>query len=93
LAVDARFQFTHRATHARALWCQSERVWLGSRTFLDWAMCEADIDIPWLVAQATDAPQTTDELRKAVRAELSALWAEQLTALPQKSTPRWPPLP
>jgi hypothetical protein len=56
-------------------------------------MCDANIDIPWMVALATDAPETADELREAVRAELIAYWAEQLAALPRKSTPTWRPLP
>jgi len=66
---------------------------MGSKTFLHWAMYDADIDIPWIVAKATDAPDTADELHKAVRAELIAYWTEQLAALPRKSTPAWPPLP
>ena len=93
LAAHAFFRFTHRAKLANALWSHSEGVWLGSQTFLNWAMCDAGIDIPWLVAEAEDAPQTADELCEAVRAELTAYWAEQLAALPHKSTPRWPPLP
>jgi len=93
MAADAFFRFTHRAKRAQALWCHREGVWLGSKTFLNWAMCDDGIDIPWLVAEAADAPETADELRKAVRAELIAYWAEQLASLPSKSTPRWPPLP
>jgi len=93
LAVHAFFHFTHRAKRAKALWSRSEGVWLGSQTFLNWAMCDANIDIPWLVAEAADAPETPDELQEAVRAELVAYWAEQLAALPSKSTPSWPPLP
>ena len=93
LATDAFFDFTHRAEHAKALWSQCDRVWLGSQTFLNWAMCDASIDIPWLVAEVGDAPKTVDELHKAVRAELVAYWAEQLDSLPPKSTPHWPPLP
>jgi len=93
LAADAFFRFTHRAKRAEALWSHTERVWLGSRTFLHWAMCDARIDIPWLVAEVVDAPETVDELQKAVRAELIAYWAEQLAALPHKSTPQWLPLP
>lgn len=93
LAVHAFFHFTHRSREAKALWSRSERVWLGNRTFLDWAMRDGTIDLPWLVADAADAPETADELREAVHAELVAYWAEQLAALPRKSTPHWPPLP
>ena len=93
LAAQAFFRFTHRAQRANALWCHSERVWLGSQTFLNWAMCDAEIDIPWMVADAADAPETADALHEAVRAELIAYWAEQLASLPRKSTPTWPPLP
>ena len=66
---------------------------MGSQTFLNWAMCDAGIDIPWTVAEAADAPQTADELREAVRAELIAYWGDQLASLPPKATPLWPPLP
>ena len=93
LAAQAFFRFTHRAEPAEALWSHRERVWLGSRTFLQWAMCDDDIDIPWMVAVATDAPESADELQEAVRAELIAYWAEQLAALPCKSMPAWWPLP
>jgi len=93
LAVHAFFHFTHRAERAAALWSRSEHVWLGKQTFLSWAMCDAAIDVPWLVADAADAPQTTDELHQAIRAELNSYWAEQLDCLPRKSTPRWLALP
>jgi hypothetical protein len=93
LAVHAFFHFTHRSKSTEALWCHSEGVWLGRKTFLNWAMGDAAIAIPWLVAEVDDAPDTADALRDAVRAELLAYWAEQLAALPGKSTPRWPPLP
>jgi hypothetical protein len=93
LAAHAFFRFTHRAENAEALWSHGEGVWLGSQTFLHWAMCDAGIDVPWVVGEATDAPETADELRETVRAELIAYWAEQLAALPRKSTPVWCPLP
>lgn len=93
LAAGAFFHFTHRSEQTKALWSRSERVWMGSQTFLNWAMSDPGIDVPWIVAKAADAPDTADELRKAVRAELIAYWAEQLASLPRKSTPRWPPLP
>jgi len=93
LAANSFFRFTHRASRSDALWSHSERVWLGSKTFLNWAMCDTGIDMPWLVANAADAPDTESKLQKAVRAELVAYWAEQLDALPRKSTPTWQPLP
>ena len=93
LAAYTFFRFTHRAKRADALWCHSQGVWMGNKTFLDWAMRDAEIDIPWVVAEAADAPDRADELNEAVRAELVAYWAEQLAALPRKSTPLWPPLP
>lgn len=92
-AADAFFHFTHRAEMTNALWSRSERVWMGSKTFLNWAMCDGGIDLPWLVGGVADAPEATDEFHKAVRAELTAYWKEQLAALPRKSTPTWPPLP
>ena len=93
LAARAFFCFTHRAERAEALWSDCDHVWLGSQTFLHWALCDVGIDIPWVVAEATDAPDAADELHEAVRAELTAYWAEQLASLPRKSTPSWPPLP
>jgi hypothetical protein len=56
-------------------------------------MGDTGIDVPWMVGEATDAPEAADELQEAVRAELTAYWAEQLAALPRKSTPPWRPLP
>ena len=70
LAVSQFFHFTHTAEHATALWCKRERVWLGNKTFLDWALSDATIDVPWLVAKASDAPEEADELEEAVRSEL-----------------------
>ena len=93
LAVQAFFRFTHRAHRAEALWSRREGVWLGSQTYLHWAMSDGAIDIPWMVAEAANAPETAAELEAAVRTELVAYWAEQLAALPAKSTPAWPPLP
>ena len=66
---------------------------MGSKTFLNWALYDAYIDIPWMVAEAADAPDTAEELRAAVRDELIAYWADQLASLPCKATPHWPPLP
>jgi hypothetical protein len=93
LAADMFFRFTHRASRSKALWSETERVWLGNKTFLNWALRDAHIDIPWVVALAADAPQTTDELDNAVRAELVAYWADRLASLPQRSAPGWLPLP
>ena len=93
LAARKFFRFTHRANRSEALWSHGEGVWMGSKTFLAWAMSDADLAIPWAVAEAADAPETADELREAVRAELIAYWKDQLGSLPPKATPRWPPLP
>lgn len=93
LAVHAFFHFTHRAERANALWSRSERVWLGNQTFLNWAMRDAGIAVPWLVAEAADAPDSAEELHEAIRNELLACWAEQLASLPHKSTPQWLALP
>jgi len=93
LAAHVFFRFTHRANRAEALWSHREGVWMGRKTFLHWAMRDAGIAIPWIVAEVADAPETADGLHEAVRAELIAYWAEQLAALPLKSTPCWPPLP
>ena len=93
LAARAFFRFTHSARDGKALWSHHERVWLGSQTFLHWAMRDDDIDIPRLVADAAGAPEETDELDGEVRRELLAYWAEQVAELPPKSTPRWLPLP
>jgi len=92
-AVDQLFCFKYRDSRSAALWCDAEHVWLGSETFLYWALWDADIDIPWVVATAPDAPQDVDDLRKAVRAELSAYWAERTASLPRTILPRWMPLP
>jgi hypothetical protein len=93
LAADTFFQFTHRAKRSKALWSDTDHVWLGSKTFLDWAMSEKEINIPWVVAKASDAPHAADELREAVHGELVAYWADRMASLPSKSNPRWLPLP
>lgn len=92
-AVDVFFRFQYRDPGAKALWCGTQRVWLGRETFLHWALRDADIDIPWIVAAASDAPQGEDDLRVAVRAELTAYWAERTASLPRAAQPRWLPLP
>ena len=93
VAAGAFFRFKHRAGTGTALWSSAENVWLGRETFLHWALWDTAIDIPWVVAQAADAPLDPDELRAAVRAELAAYWKRQLASLPRKGKPRWHPLP
>ena len=92
-AVNAFFRFRYRATQARALWCGTRRVWLGSDTFLHWALWDAQIDIPWVVATSPDAPEGEDALREAVCAELTAYWADKMASLPRRASPHWLPLP
>jgi hypothetical protein len=92
-AVNALFRFRYRATQARALWCGARHVWLGSETYLHWALCDAQIDIPWVVATSPDAPEGKDALRDAVCAELTAYWADKMASLPRRNRPRWLPLP
>ena len=58
-AVDVCFRFSGRAVQTKALWSEKERVWLGSKTFLDWSMSIENIDIPWVVATATGRLPTT----------------------------------
>lgn len=93
MAADRCFRFRCRALEGKALWSETERVWLGSETFLHWAMWLKDIDIPWAVATAVGAPRDIDQLRGVVLAELTAYWAEQLAFLPRREQPRWLPLP
>jgi hypothetical protein len=92
-AVQAFFHFEYRATEARALWCGTGRVWLGYETFLNWALFDAQIDIPWIVATSPDAPAGDDALRNAVRVELKACWTDKLASLPRRARPHWLPLP
>ncbi len=93
VAADVFFRFKYRAAKATALWSNAEHVWLGRETFFHWAMWDTDIDIPWVVALAVDAPPDADALRAAVRAELGAYWDMQLTSLPRTGKPHWLPLP
>lgn len=92
-AVDALFRFEYRATQARALWSETGRVWLGCETFLHWALLDAQVDIPWIVAKSPDAPQGDVALRDAVRAGLKAYWVDKLASLPSRARPQWLPLP
>jgi hypothetical protein len=91
-AVDDLFRFQYRDPRHKALWSATERVWLGGETYLYWAFWDGEIDIPWVVATARDAPEDTDDLRKMVRAELKAYWAERTASLPRKR-PHSLPLP
>ena len=92
-AADALFGFTHRAPRGKALWSDALRVWLGSATFLHWAINEADVDIPRMVVKTAGAPQSPEGLHEAVYAELTLYWADRLVSLPSKSSPGWLPLP
>lgn len=92
-AVRAFFRFRYRASQARALWCETGRVWLGRETFLYWALFDTRIDIPWVVATSPEAPEGDDALCEAVRAELTAYWADELASLPRMEHPHWLPLP
>ncbi len=92
-AVQRLFAFTHRDQAAGALWSCREQVWLGRSTFVSWAMHEAAIDLPWLVANSAGAPHSDKELQTAVQDELISLWKEPLVSLPSMSTPGWLPLP
>jgi hypothetical protein len=87
------FRFRYRAVRGCSLWCDVERVWMGSETFLYWAFCDRQIDIPWVVAAALDAPRDADDLQRAVRAELTAYWARKLHSLPCTAKPNWMSLP
>jgi hypothetical protein len=91
--VDLFFRFTHRNSPSKSMWSEAERVWLGRATFLDWALRDPEIDIPWVVARAADAPPAADDLLQAVRDELAAYWTIQSGCLPSESKPRWLPLP
>ena len=92
-AVDVCFRFSGRAVQVKALWSETERVWLGSKTFLDWSMWIENIDIPWAVATAAGAPKDVEQLREAVLLELNSYWADRLETLPSKERPHWLPLP
>lgn len=92
-AVDVFFRFSHRAADSKALWSEAERVWLGRATFLDWALRDSSIDIPWIVAQSGGAPADGNDLVEAVRAELITYWTIQFSRLPRSRDPYWIPLP
>jgi hypothetical protein len=92
-AVDVFFRFTHSTEKQNALWSETERVWLGRATYLDWALSDPNIDVPWVVAKAVDAPKGFDDLVTAVRAELTAYWRILAAKLPLAELPTWLPLP
>lgn len=92
-AVDVFFQFTHRNSPSRSLWSETEQVWLGRATYLDWAFSDPEINIPWVVARAADAPGDADELGDVVREELTDYWTSLSACLPCETRPRWLPLP
>lgn len=92
-AVHVFFRFRYRARQSKSLWCGAGRVWLGRQTFLHWALFDAQIDIPWVVATSREAPKDANALRKAVRAELSDCWVNKMASLPCTENPNWHPLP
>jgi hypothetical protein len=66
---------------------------MGCETFLNWALCDSRIDIPWVVAATPNAPDDPDELREVVRTELEAYWTDRIASLSSRSHPRWQALP
>ncbi len=92
-AVTELFGFSHRSSNAKALWSESERVWLGQETYLHWALRDDQIDIPWVVAPTADAPDDAEGLERAVRQHLVSEWDRQTSDLPHASDPHWLPLP
>lgn len=92
-AVDVFFHFTHRDPRAKVLWCHTEQVWMGSETYLNWALCDSQIDIPWVVAATADAPEDASELREVVRIELKAYWKDRIASLSSRTRPCWQALP
>jgi hypothetical protein len=92
-AVESCYRFKGRSMLGKALWSETERVWIGRDTFLHWSLCLADIDIPWAVATAVGAPHDTDQLRDAVQTELASYFADRLGDLPYQDRPNWLPLP
>jgi hypothetical protein len=87
------YRFKGRSVEGKALWSETERVWLGRETFLHWSLSLEEIDIPWAVATAVGAPDDDDQLRVAVQSELTSYFANCLKALPCQERPKWLPLP
>jgi hypothetical protein len=92
-ALRVFFRFKYRALRGKALWCETQRVWMGRETFLYWSLRDSQIDIPWVVAIALDAPEDPADLLDAVQGELSAYWSSRTRNLPQTKDPAWMPLP
>ena len=92
-AVDVFFRFKYRSKESDALWCDTERLWMGSETFLHWSLWDASINLPWVVGHAAGVPTDADEFLSAVVAELNCYWDEQTTFLPRTGRPDWLPLP
>ncbi len=93
LAAFAFFRFTHSSSSGEALWSESQRVWLGKKTFMHWSLLDPEIDIPRTVATATGVPATPELLRGVVRRELSRYWTDKLASLPRRDAVGWVPLP
>ena len=92
-AVDVCFRFSGRAAQVKALWSETERVWLGNKTFVDWSMCDREYRYPLVRGDGHRQTQDVEQLRESVLAELNAYWADRLTVLPLKERPHWLPLP
>ena len=92
-AADVCFRFSGRAVQVKALWSETERVWLGSKTFLDWAMCDREHRYPLGRGHGSRVPADVEQLRDEVLAELNSYWTDSLAALPSKERPNWLPLP
>jgi hypothetical protein len=93
LAAFAFFRFTHSSSSGEALWSETQRVWLGKKTYMHWAMSDPEIDIPRTVATAANVPAAPETLRRIVRGELNRYWTDKLSSLPRREAPGWMPLP
>jgi len=93
MAVFGFFRFTHANDTGDALWSERQRVWLGKKTFMHWAMLDPTIDIPRTVKTAADLPATPAMLRTSIRRELQRYWFQKLKSLPRRAAPGWMPLP
>lgn len=92
-AAQVFFHFDRRASGRNSLWSAAQRVWMGSETFMHWAILDAEIDIPWLVATAAGLPEDEGQQREAIRRELVDYWTDRIAVLPTGGRPRWLPLP
>ena len=93
LAAFAFFRFTHASSSGEALWSESQRVWLGNKTFMHWSLLDPEIDIPRTVATAAGVPATPELLCRVVRRELNRYWTDKLASLPRRDAAGWVPLP